>query len=66
MAKLFTAVGDLVASIGPPIMVMLKGVFSPREAINETAAKTGTVGWQTLITWQLPYFPCKWRINSSM
>jgi hypothetical protein len=33
---------------------MLSGIFSPREAIKETAAKTGTVGWQTLMTWQLP------------
>ena len=40
--------------MGPPIMVMVKGVFSPRLAISETAAKTGTVGWQTLTTWQLP------------
>jgi len=37
-------VGDLRASMGPPIMVMLSGVFSPREAIKETAANTGTVG----------------------
>ena len=44
MAKLLTAVGDLEASMGPPIMVMDKGVVSPREAIKDTAAKTGTVG----------------------
>jgi hypothetical protein len=44
MAKLFTAVGDLRASMGPPIMVMDKGVISPREAMSDTAAKTGTVG----------------------
>jgi hypothetical protein len=35
-------------------MVMLKGVVSPRLAISEMAASTGTVGWHTLITWQLP------------
>ena len=66
MAKLLTAVGDLEASMGPPIMVMDMGVASPLEAIKETAAKTGTVGWHTLITWQLPYWPCKWRKNSWM
>ena len=54
MARLLTAVGDLRASMGPPIMVMLSGVVSPRLAISDTAASTGTVGWQTLITWQLP------------
>jgi hypothetical protein len=54
VARLFTAVGDLLASIGPPIMVMDSGVVSPRLAIRETAASTGTVGWHTLITWQLP------------
>ena len=35
------------------------GVFSPRDAINDTAANTGTVGWHTLITWQLPYWACR-------
>ena len=54
MARLLTAVGDLRASIGPPIMVIVNGVVSPREAISEIAASTGTVGWQTLMTWQLP------------
>ena len=54
MARLLTAVGDLRASMGPPIMVMDSGVFWPREAISEMAANTGTVGWQTLMTWQLP------------
>ena len=54
MARLLTAVGDLRASMGPPIMVMLSGVCSPRLAIRDTAASTGTVGWQTLMTWQLP------------
>jgi hypothetical protein len=54
IARLFTAVGDLRASIGPPIMVIVSGVVSPREAISDTAASVGTVGWQTLITWQLP------------
>ena len=28
-------------------------------AISEIAANTGTVGWQTLITWQLPYCFCR-------
>ena len=37
-------------SIGPPIMVRLSGVGSPRAAISDTAASTGTVGWQTEIT----------------
>ena len=32
IARLLTAVGDLRASIGPPIMVMVSGVVSPREA----------------------------------
>ena len=64
MARLFTAVGDLRASIGPPIMVIDSGVVSPREAISEMAANTGTVGWHTLMTWQLPYMPCRWRMNS--
>ena len=36
-------------------MVMLIGVFSPRLAIRDTAASTGTVGWQTLTVWQLPW-----------
>ena len=49
-----TDVGDLRASIGPPIMVMDRGVVSPRLAMSETAASTGTVGWHTLMTWQLP------------
>ena len=55
MARLLTAVGDLVASMGPPIMVIDRGVVSPRLAISDTAASTGTVGWHTLMTWQLPY-----------
>jgi hypothetical protein len=45
-------------------MVIDKGVVSPREAISDTAARTGTVGWHTLITWQLPYWRCRWRMNS--
>jgi hypothetical protein len=35
----------LRASIGPPIMVIDSGVVSPRVAIREMAANTGTVGW---------------------
>ncbi|MCY1379042.1 hypothetical protein D9M69_667260 [compost metagenome] len=54
VARLLTAVGDLLASMGPPIMVMDSGVISLRLAISETAASTGTVGWHTLMTWQLP------------
>jgi len=54
VARLFTAVGERRASMGPPIMVMDSGVVSPRLAIREIAASTGTVGWHTLITWQLP------------
>ena len=49
MARLFTAVGERRASMGPPIMVMLMGVFSPRLAMSEMAASTGTVGWHTLM-----------------
>lgn len=44
MARLLTAVGLLRASMGPPIMVMLRGVASPADAISEIAASTGTVG----------------------
>ena len=54
MARLFTEVGERWALMGPPIMVMDSGVFSPRLAMSETAASTGTVGWHTLMTWQLP------------
>ena len=35
-------------------MVMVNGVVSPRLAMRDTAASTGTVGWHTLMTWQLP------------
>ncbi|VTY35679.1 Uncharacterised protein [Xylophilus ampelinus] len=64
IARLFTAVGDLRASMGPPIMVIDSGVVSPRLAMREMAASTGTVGWHTLITWQLPYSACRWRMKS--
>lgn len=40
--------------MGPPIITIDSGVFSPRLAISEIPASTGTVGWQTLMTWQLP------------
>ena len=64
VARLLTAVGLLRASIGPPIMVMVRGVGSPRLAISEIAASTGTVGWHiTDIT--LTSGPM-WRMNSSM
>ena len=34
------AVGDLRASIGPPIMVIDRGTCSPRLAMSDTAART--------------------------
>jgi FHS family L-fucose permease-like MFS transporter len=49
-----TAVGLFRASMGPPIIVIVSGVGSPRLAISETAANTGTVGWQTLMTCASP------------
>jgi hypothetical protein len=61
IARLFTAVGDLRASIGPPIMVSVRGVNSPRLAISDTAASTGTVGWHTEITFTSGPM---WRMNS--
>ena len=50
VARLLTEVGLLRASIGPPIMVIVRGVVSPALAIREMAASTGTVGWHTEIT----------------
>src|SRR3546814_3103937 len=50
VARLLTAVGDSRVSIGPPIITSERGVASPRAAISDTAASTGTVGWQTLTT----------------
>jgi hypothetical protein len=50
VASEFTEVGLLRASIGPPIIVIVRGVSSPRLAISEMAASTGTVGWHTEIT----------------
>ena len=47
--------------MGPPIMVIVSGVVSPRLAISETAASTGTVGWQTEITCT---FAPMWRMKS--
>ena len=64
VARSLTAVGDLRASMGPPIMVMDSGVVSPRLAMSDTAASTGTVGWHTLMMWQFPYWLCRWRMNS--
>ena len=64
VARLFTAVGDSRVSIGPPIITSERGVVSPRAAISDTAASTGTVGWHTLITCRLSA-PI-WRMNSSM
>ncbi len=62
IARLLTAVGLRRASMGPPIIVIERGVGSPREAISEIAASTGTVGWQTEMTcaWSAP----TWRMNS--
>ena len=51
-ARLLTAVGLLRASIGPPIMMVVRGSGSSRAAISEIAASTGTVGWQTEITFR--------------
>jgi hypothetical protein len=39
-----TAVGLLRESIGPPIIVSVRGIGSPAALISETAASTGTVG----------------------
>ncbi|MNT50359.1 hypothetical protein D3C72_1872760 [compost metagenome] len=64
VASELTAVGLLRASIGPPIMVMVRGVFSPAEAISEIAASTGTVGWHTEITCR--FSAPIWRMNSWM
>jgi hypothetical protein len=60
-ARLLTAVGLLRASIGPPIIVSVRDVSSPALAISETAASTGTVGWQTEITFTSGPM---WRMNS--
>ena len=61
MARLLTAVGLRRASIGPPIIVMVRGVASPLLAISEIAASTGTVGWHTDITFTSGPM---WRMNS--
>ena len=44
MTRKFTSVGLLRASIGPPMSVSVRGVFSLACASNETAPSTGTVG----------------------
>ncbi|MCY1456354.1 hypothetical protein D9M71_735670 [compost metagenome] len=62
VARLFTAVGLQRASIGPPIITSERGVVSPRLAISETAASTGTVGWHTLTT--CSFSAPRWRMNS--
>ena len=52
VARLLTSVGLRLVSIGPPIIVIVRGSRgSPALAISEMAASTGTVGWQTEITW---------------
>ena len=61
-ASELTAVGDLRASIGPPIIVIVAGVTSPFVAIKEIAPRTGTVGWQTDMTCRCS--APMWRINS--
>ena len=61
IARLLTAVGDLRASIGPPIIVIVRGVSSPLLASSEIAASTGTVGWHTDITCTSGPM---WRMNS--
>ena len=50
VARLFTAVGLRRGSIGPPIIVIVRGAGSPAAAMSEIAISTGTVGWQTEIT----------------
>ena len=50
VARLFTEVGLRRASIGPPIMVIVRGVTSFAYAMSEIAASTGTVGWHTEMT----------------
>ena len=46
VARLLTWVGLRRVSIGPPIMVMVRGLFgSLLAAISEIAASTGTVDW---------------------
>ncbi len=59
-----TAVGLRRASIGPPIITSERGSGSPRAAISDTAASTGTVGWHTLITLRLAV--PMWRMKPSM
>ena len=54
-AKRLTSVGLTRVSIGPAISVMERGTErSPFASISETAANTGTVGWQTAMTCTLP------------
>ena len=54
MARLLTAVGLFLASIGPPIITIVFGGFGmPSCAISATAHSTGTVGWHTEITFRL-------------
>ncbi|CFP63050.1 Uncharacterised protein [Bordetella pertussis] len=59
-----TWVGDSRGSIGPPIITMLRGwQGSLAEAISDIAASTGTVGWQTEMTW---VSGPRWRRNAWM
>ena len=61
IARSLTAVGLRRASIGPPIIVMLRGsIGSLAVAMSEIAARTGTVGWQTDKTCRLGP---RWRMN---
>ncbi len=58
-ASLLTAVGLERVSIGPPIKTMEGGECgSPRASIKETAASTGTEGWQTAMMWVSPPRKC--------
>ena len=51
IARLLTAVGLFLASIGPPIIVMVFGwCGASSSAISAIAHSTGTVGWHTEIT----------------
>ena len=62
-----TWVGFTRVSIGPAIKVMVRGVAgSPDSAISETAASTGTLGWQTATTCTSEPMPWMKRWTRSM
>ena len=63
-ARLFTAVGLLRVSIGPPISVIDSGTNGSFAAsISAAAAITGTDGWHTATTWTLPPRTCSISIT---